>query len=61
MVELIKALPKAPGTDEILVPGERGDRVLEERSRDGIPLAPGTWRALREVAESLGVGKPERM
>ena len=58
MVELIKALPKAPDTDEILVPGERGDRVLEERSRDGIPLAPGTWRALGEAAESLGVDLP---
>ena len=58
MVELIKALPKAPETDEILVPGERGDRVLEERSRDGIPLAPGTWRALGEAAESLGVDMP---
>jgi ureidoglycolate dehydrogenase (NAD+) len=58
MVELIKALPKSPGTDEILVPGERGDRVLEERSRDGIPLAPGTWRALEETADRLGVDMP---
>jgi LDH2 family malate/lactate/ureidoglycolate dehydrogenase len=58
MVDLIKALPKAPDTDEILVPGERGDRVLEERSRSGIPLAPGTWRALGESAASLGVDMP---
>ena len=61
MVKLIKALPKAPDTDEILVPGERGDRVLEERSRDGIPLAPGTWRALSEAAENLGVDMPEKI
>ncbi len=61
MVELIKALPKAPGTDEILVPGERGDRVLEERRRDGIPIAPGTWRALGEAADQLGVDLPEKI
>lgn len=61
MVELIKALPKAPGTDEILVPGERGDRVLVERSRDGIPIAPGTWRALTEAADRLGVEMPESL
>ncbi len=61
MVELIKALPKAPGTDEILVPGERGDRVLEARSRDGIPIAPGTWRALGEAADQVGVDLPERI
>ncbi len=58
MVELIKALPKAPGTDEILVPGERGDRVLVKRRRDGIPIAPGTWRALTEAADRLGVDLP---
>ena len=52
------SLPKAPGTDEILVPGERGDRVLEERRRDGIPLAAGTWRALGEAADRLGVALP---
>ena len=61
MVNLIKALPKASGTDEILVPGERGDRVLKERSRDGIPLTPDTWRALGEAAESFGVDRPDGM
>ena len=61
MVELIKALPKATGTDEILVPGERGDRMLKERSRDGIPLTASTWRALSEAAESFGVDRLEKL
>ena len=61
MVNLIKALPKAPGTDEILVPGERGDRVLKERSRYGIPLTPDTWRALGEAADRFGVDRPDGM
>ena len=45
-------------TDEVLVPGERGDRVLEERTRDGIPIAPGTWRALAQAAAEHGVDMP---
>jgi LDH2 family malate/lactate/ureidoglycolate dehydrogenase len=61
MVELIKDLPKAADTDEILVPGERGDRVFEDRSRNGIPLAPGTWRALGEAAADLRVDMPATM
>jgi ureidoglycolate dehydrogenase (NAD+) len=57
----LKTLPKADGVDEILVPGERGDRILVERRRDGIPLAPGTWRRLAEAAAPLGVAMPETM
>ncbi|MGB0630971.1 MAG: Ldh family oxidoreductase [Alphaproteobacteria bacterium] len=59
LAEAIKALPRAQGTDEILVPGERGDRVLEQRRADGIPLAEGTWKRLAEVASKLGVEMPE--
>src|SRR3546814_5886023 len=31
----LKALPKAPGTDEILMPGERGAATEVKRRRDG--------------------------
>lgn len=55
----VKTLPRADGVDEILVPGERGDRVLEQRRRDGIPLPEGTWTRLSEVAAKLGVELPE--
>lgn len=54
----LKALPKAPGTEEIFVPGEPEDRVHEERFRDGIPLPPGTVKNLRAVAERFGVPLP---
>lgn len=54
----LKTLPRADGVGEIMVPGERGDRVLEERRADGIPLAAGTWRRLEEVATPLGVDMP---
>jgi ureidoglycolate dehydrogenase (NAD+) len=55
----VKTLPRADGVDEILVPGERGDRVLEDRRVAGIPLPAGTWARLKEVAGPLGVAMPE--
>lgn len=55
----VKTLPRADGVDEILVPGERGDRVLKERRETGIPLAQGTWDRLAKVAAPLGVEMPE--
>lgn len=55
----LKGLPKAPATDEILMPGERGFRLAEERISTGIPLAAGTISRLAAVAERLGVDQPE--
>jgi LDH2 family malate/lactate/ureidoglycolate dehydrogenase len=47
LVSVLKALPPDAGTTEILMPGERGARTQEKRSRDGIPLP-------RRVADELG-------
>ena len=58
LVAQIKALPKAAGVSEILVPGERGDRLLAERQSYGIPIAGGTWRRLADAASNLGVDMP---
>ena len=59
LADAIKTLPRAASTDEILVPGERGDLVLKRRREDGIPLPDGTWNRLKEVAEKLDVAMPE--
>tara|TARA_B100000676_G_C17918137_1_gene753911 strand:- start:548 stop:1072 length:525 start_codon:yes stop_codon:yes gene_type:complete len=59
LAEAIKLLPRADDTEEILVPGERGDRVLERRRAKGIPLPDGTWKRLEEVALKLGIAMPE--
>jgi len=55
----LKGLPKAPGTDEILLPGERGFRLSEERMHTGIPVAEGTLKRLADLADSLGVPQPQ--
>ena len=59
LAEAIKLLPRADDTEEILVPGERGDMVIELRRTEGIPLPDGTWKRLEEVAFKLGVAMPE--
>lgn len=55
LVTALKALPRDPETDEILVPGERGHRMFEARSRDGIPVPRATFEELRGLAKRLGV------
>lgn len=54
----LKGLPKAPDTDEILLPGERGFRLSEMRMRGGIPVAEGTLRRLASLADRLHVAQP---
>jgi ureidoglycolate dehydrogenase (NAD+) len=54
----IAALPPEDGVDRIYLPGERGDAVLEQRMRDGIPLPQGTWSRLLAAAKELGVTPP---
>ena len=61
LVRVLKALPKAIGTEEILLPGERGFRLAAERSHSGIPLAAGTTARLTDLATRLNVTKPKGM
>lgn len=55
LIRVLKALPRAAGVDEILMPGERGRRTLTRRTREGIPVPAGVVAELEKVAESLGV------
>jgi ureidoglycolate dehydrogenase (NAD+) len=58
LAAVLVGLPRAEGVERIFAPGERGDAVLAEREASGIPLPPGTWDRLSEVADSLGVAMP---
>jgi LDH2 family malate/lactate/ureidoglycolate dehydrogenase len=53
-VGAIKAIPAAGENTEILLPGERGARTFEQRTREGIPIPPKTWEALVEAAQAVG-------
>jgi LDH2 family malate/lactate/ureidoglycolate dehydrogenase len=55
----LRAIPPAPGFDEVLVAGDPEDRARAERERAGVPIEPGLWRSLRALSGELGVAVPE--
>jgi LDH2 family malate/lactate/ureidoglycolate dehydrogenase len=55
LVRALKALPRERGDVEILMPGERGRRAQERRTRDGIPIPRALVDELRALATRLGV------
>ena len=58
LAAVIGAMPRQPGFDAILMPGERGDRVHDRRMRDGIPISGAIWADLVAAADALGVAVP---
>jgi ureidoglycolate dehydrogenase (NAD+) len=58
MIDRLKALPKADGFSEVLMPGEPEYTTLAERSRQGIPLPPGTVDKLRAAAQRFSLPLP---
>jgi ureidoglycolate dehydrogenase (NAD+) len=58
LAEAVAAQPTAPGTDRLLMPGERGLAEAERRAREGIPLPPGTLRGLKVAADAAGLLVP---
>lgn len=51
----MKASDRMPGVDEIRLPGERLNRVMHERTTQGIPMPDALRAALGELAADLGV------
>ena len=50
---------RLPGIDELLFPGERGQRrYLDLTARGVVPLAPSSWQTLAMGCESLAVPPP---
>lgn len=57
-LDTIKTLAKLPGTEEILIPGERGERSYAARLRDGVPVPAEVWSTLTKAAAKYGVAVP---
>ncbi len=55
LAEHLKAVPPAPGFDEVLSPGEPELRMKERRQREGVPLPDPTWQAVVRTAAEVGV------
>ena len=58
---VVRALPRLDPDVAIMLPGERGARTFERRSREGIPLTQKTLTGLLELAEKVGVAPPQLM
>ncbi|MDF2959950.1 MAG: putative oxidoreductase YjmC [Paenibacillus sp.] len=54
----LKAEPKAPGVQEILIPGEIEHRLTIERQLNGILLPAKLIQELKEIGERYGVNFP---
>lgn len=54
-VKALKALPLASGSVEVLMPGERGGRAMEERQRNGIPVPLAIMADLEKISARLAV------
>ena len=58
LVRILKGLPRDPAVLEILMPGERGRRTFEQRTRQGIPVPRPIMNDLKAVAERFGLAVP---
>ncbi len=58
----VKNGERSAGVDELLVPGERGERRHSELATQGtVPLAAASWRILESSCDALGVGRAPRI
>ncbi len=58
--ERIKALPRAAGCDEILLPGEPEQRCHAQREKDGIPVTDNVVADLKKLASETGASFPQQ-
>jgi LDH2 family malate/lactate/ureidoglycolate dehydrogenase len=58
-LDQVKHGERLPGVEELLVPGERGQRrYLDLTDRGVVPLAPASWQLLATACTSLAVSLP---
>jgi uncharacterized oxidoreductase len=58
LAEYIRATPRAPGVDAILLPGDPERSTLQHRSTHGVPVDQNHWSKLAELADRLKVAPP---
>jgi len=55
LFKAVKNSKKAPGVEEILIPGELELRAWKKRSREGIPIHEKIWEEVALEARKLGI------
>ena len=59
LIDLLKSLPRAEGTDEIRMPGERAARTMRERREHGIPVPPALLREVHALCARFAIEIPK--
>jgi uncharacterized oxidoreductase len=54
-IKYLKETPPQEGFSEVLYPGEKEHRTIEQRTRDGISIEEGTWGRITGLADKYGV------
>ncbi|MEO5807990.1 Ldh family oxidoreductase [Devosia sp.] len=52
-LDAIRSAEPAAGFDQVLIPGERGRALKEQRLKDGLPLAESVWTRLRQMRDDV--------
>lgn len=55
MAQRIRAVPPAPGFEEVMLPGDMETRATAARQQDGIPIHDDVWQGIVDTASSLGI------
>jgi LDH2 family malate/lactate/ureidoglycolate dehydrogenase len=55
LIAFIKSTQRAPGVNEILLPGESGRRKETLQRENGVEIDPETWSDLTDLAAELGI------
>jgi uncharacterized oxidoreductase len=58
LVDWVKSSPTMPGVNQIYVPGEIEDEIMQQRSSAGLNIEDETWNALLQTATDLKVAIP---
>lgn len=58
VVGFVRSCPTAPGTDEILLPGDPERHTVDRNLAQGLALDEENWGKLVELAAGLGVTPP---
>jgi LDH2 family malate/lactate/ureidoglycolate dehydrogenase len=59
LIDRVKEVQPAAGFDEVLLPGEKEQRSIAERTQNGVPVPDSTWQELAELAAEYGIAAPE--